>query len=257
MVGECVQLELATCESTNEELKKLASQGVVSRSSVLSKTQTAGRGRQGRTWQSDEGNLFLSFLYEIPSAVGAQEFRATWIPIIVGMGLIKAIRQFSAELGARAFLKWPNDLVFRRPESFAKCGGILCELVSLPDRRVAIIGVGVNVEHSPELGDRETTSLKSELVGATPLPSVAQLRDLLISHSFELLRELEVRGLVFLEKEFFRYSLNQVGENIKWSDKDSTSQGGQVAGLGSFGELIVEQRDSNGNPRLVSLFSVS
>src|SRR5690606_40107431 len=61
-------------DSTNEEAWRLADAGAPEGVAVLAKSQTAGRGRRGRSWESPEGNLFLSLLLRpaVPPAEAAK-----------------------------------------------------------------------------------------------------------------------------------------------------------------------------------------
>ena len=55
-------LSFASTDSTNEELRRRAKSGAPEGTAVVAETQTAGRGRRGRTWISPPGNLYCSLL---------------------------------------------------------------------------------------------------------------------------------------------------------------------------------------------------
>jgi BirA family biotin operon repressor/biotin-[acetyl-CoA-carboxylase] ligase len=109
--------------------------------------QTAGRGRLGRRWHSTPG-ASLTFSLALPLA------RADWsgLSLAVGLAVVEALDPEGRLLG----LKWPNDLILRSPETGPerdlhplgrKLGGILIESVSVGARRVAVIGIGLNIAH--------------------------------------------------------------------------------------------------------------
>lgn len=128
------QLELhPRLPSTNARLRVLAQAGVASFTTVVAGEQTAGRGREGRTWHSPpDTGLWMSVLLEAASNSGAGV-----LPLAVGVSVARALEEMS---GARIGLKWPNDLLLGP----AKLAGILCEAYGEADRRV-IVGIGVNV----------------------------------------------------------------------------------------------------------------
>lgn len=114
--------------------------------------QTAGRGRQGRAWQSPPGNLYVSTLVRLrpgdPPAPGLALVAAVALHEAVGAALPDA---------TALLLKWPNDLLL----DGAKLSGVLLERGGAH----VVVGFGVNVAHHPALGDRATTSLHAH--GAT------------------------------------------------------------------------------------------
>lgn len=116
--------------------------------------QTAGRGRQGRAWESPEGNLFASTLVRLSPG----EPPAPTLALVAAVALDEAVRlAIPAERARRLALKWPNDLLM----AGAKLSGILLERAG----DWVVIGIGVNIAHHPDLPDRRTTSLCAE--GAT------------------------------------------------------------------------------------------
>jgi BirA family transcriptional regulator, biotin operon repressor / biotin---[acetyl-CoA-carboxylase] ligase len=131
--------------STNERALEWAREGAPPFSVVVAREQTAGRGRQGRSWRSPlDGGLWISIILPTPrrGASGA-------VPILVGVSVARAVEEVS---GVRPFLKWPNDLLLSTrsgPAGWRKVGGILCQtgLGRRPDRIVA--GVGVNLRTPP------------------------------------------------------------------------------------------------------------
>ena len=109
---------------------------------VVARSQTGGRGRQGRGWTSPPGNLYASLLLIDP----APPARAPQLGFVAGVALARAVRGL---LGGdpRLLLKWPNDLL----HDGAKLSGMLLEGATLPDGRFAcVIGFGVNCRSHPE-----------------------------------------------------------------------------------------------------------
>jgi BirA family transcriptional regulator, biotin operon repressor / biotin---[acetyl-CoA-carboxylase] ligase len=121
-------------DSTNEEAIRLARGGEVGPLWICAAQQTAGRGRRGRAWASEPGNLFATLLTEAARRNSAQT------GFIAAISVVEAIRRFVP--GDRVRIKWPNDILI----GAGKCAGILVEQVS--DRLVAV-GIGIDLVNYP------------------------------------------------------------------------------------------------------------
>jgi BirA family biotin operon repressor/biotin-[acetyl-CoA-carboxylase] ligase len=123
-------------DSTNNRALALAQAGANDGLLVLAKTQTAGRGRLGRTWISPaESGLYLSFLLRPKAAM------PTWtiFTIAAGLATAKAIQVLT---GVKIGLKWVNDLVFAQQ----KLGGILTEVENRSTNETSlVVGIGINI----------------------------------------------------------------------------------------------------------------
>lgn len=137
-------LVLPRVTSTLDIVHELAEEGAPAGTVVLAEEQVAGRGRQGRRWHSPPGTgIWLGYLM-LPTSEPASGV----VALRVGLAVAAAV----GDLGARAALKWPNDVVLEN----RKLSGILCEARSARGRGWIAIGVGLNV-HGPlpaEVGDR-------------------------------------------------------------------------------------------------------
>ena len=118
---------------------------------LVAEQQTHGRGRQGRSWQSQPG-ASLTFSLAIPLAP------ADWsgFSLAVGVALAEALdpaggRDATGASPTRPWIgiKWPNDLWLMPPAGAAgegrKLGGLLIETVSAGALKLAVVGVGLNV----------------------------------------------------------------------------------------------------------------
>jgi BirA family biotin operon repressor/biotin-[acetyl-CoA-carboxylase] ligase len=146
---------VAVVGSTNDLLKERARAGAPAWSAVLAERQTAGRGRQGHSWASPPGNLYLSVL--LRPSLPADSWGV--LPLAAGLAVCEA----AGELEVAAELKWPNDVLV----GGRKLAGILVEAVSgARGMESAVVGIGVNVATVPaelpaELAGR-ITSLAAE-----------------------------------------------------------------------------------------------
>jgi BirA family biotin operon repressor/biotin-[acetyl-CoA-carboxylase] ligase len=130
--------------STNDEGLKLARDGERGPLWVTARRQTMGRGRRGRAWTSEPGNLYASLLLTDPSPA---EYAAQ-LSFVAALALHDAIAATAPSIAPRLALKWPNDMLV----DGAKVGGILVEGESGgAGLLTVVIGVGVNCStHPPE-----------------------------------------------------------------------------------------------------------
>src|SRR5262245_17515805 len=107
---------------------------------LVAEHQTQGRGRQGRVWQASPG-ASLTFSLALPLAP------KDWsgLSLAVGLALADALDPAVEGVAPRLGVKWPNDLFLRERDGGRKLGGILIETVAAGARRLAVIGVGLNV----------------------------------------------------------------------------------------------------------------
>ena len=115
----------------------------------MAEQQTAGRGRQGKAWQSSAG-ASLTFSLALPLAL------ADWsgLSLAVGLALADALDPATPGQPPRLGLKWPNDLILlddggRAAHIGRKLGGILIETVQLGPQRLAVLGIGLNIQPLP------------------------------------------------------------------------------------------------------------
>lgn len=134
-------------DSTNDEAKRIILSKAINPDNLIitAKQQTKGRGRVGREWVSEEGNLFASFIFDISKQPN---------PELYSYFCALAICDLLKKYDVKPELKWPNDVLVTNE----KIAGILLEKCS----NFLICGVGLNIDSNPEyLSDRKTTSLKS------------------------------------------------------------------------------------------------
>ncbi|MFV0438102.1 MAG: biotin--[acetyl-CoA-carboxylase] ligase [Desulfopila sp.] len=148
----------SSIDSTNRKALELAEQGADHGTAVVAESQSRGRGRLGRSWQSVPGKGLYCSIILYPNLPLVDFPRLTFA---AGLAVAEAIdRLYHLNTG----LKWPNDIYFGRK----KCGGILTESANLqassPSRRSVVVGIGLNVntaenDFSEELRMRATSLL--------------------------------------------------------------------------------------------------
>lgn len=226
-------------DSTNEEAKRLAGGGASHGAVIWAKNQTAGKGRMGRVWESEDGNLFVSVLLspecDLPecsqlSFVAAVATVDTLKPIIPGDEAIEA--------------KWPNDVLLEGK----KLGGILLESFTTidedgDDRQWVVVGVGVNVDSFPEETMFPATCLTSsgvEIISAKIVLSrfvynFIHRYDEWVNHGFDPIRQ---------AWEECAYGLNEameahVGDEVVSGSFDSIDEFGRLHVLQKNGKVEV------------------
>jgi BirA family biotin operon repressor/biotin-[acetyl-CoA-carboxylase] ligase len=157
-----------TLGSTNTEALALARAGEAGPVWVTAARQTAGRGRRGRNWVSEPGNLYASLLLTDL----AQAERAPELSFVASLALHDAVVALAPQLGSRLSLKWPNDVLL----DGAKLAGILLEAERMPGRPLAVvIGIGVNCAHHPDTTGYPATDLAAQGLTVTPELLLARL----------------------------------------------------------------------------------
>src|SRR3954471_9084196 len=201
------RLHLRTIDSTNERARALAIAGAPHGTLVTAAQQSAGRGRQGRTWSAPAGQaLLMSLLLRDPPR---------FLPLAAAVAVADVA-------GDGAQIKWPNDVLL----DGRKVAGILVE--GRPQERWAVLGVGLNVALRVE-------DLPAELrETATTLGLAA--RD--VEPTLERLLAALERGLAdgepaILESWRARDALR--GREVRWA-----AGTGRAAGVGGGGRLLVD-----------------
>jgi len=205
-------------DSTNARARELAGRGVPHGTVVTATEQSAGRGRQGRTWSAPAGRALLcSIVIREPPRL---------LPLAAGVAVAEVVDAVGVGTGApadrpAAQIKWPNDVLV----DGRKVAGILVE--GRLQEGWAVVGIGVNVavapgEFPPDLRDRAgTLSLEPAVIEPT---LAALLR--------ELERCVDAGAEAVLEAVRARDAL--LGRSVRWGGGT-----GVGAGIDGDGRLVV------------------
>lgn len=210
---------LSTNDSVLELLKKVNAPCVVSAA-----VQTKGRGRLGRTWTASNGNLFVSFVYEIePQRVGHYA-------IISAMAVLNVVRFFLPH--QKVQIKWPNDVLLEGK----KVSGILFEK---GPENYWVMGIGINVAATPKVEN--------------PLYEITSLADFNVQTNRLKVLEKLIYEFDSLEKTYFKSGFGLI--KSLWLDKaynrdkkvvirqNGTEFKGVLLGLDDKGALLIETKD--------------
>jgi len=213
---------LAECGSTNTEALAHLREG--GGPLLLSAArQTAGRGRLGRPWQSDDASLTFSLALPLPAALDLSGLSLT-----IGCTVADTLDPG----GERIRLKWPNDVFL----DGAKLGGILIETAPLQhERRGVVIGIGLNLEPLPAGADRSAfASGHAALQSLTPGATASATLDRLAPALRAVLADFETLGFGPWQAAFSRRDL-AAGQRVRVGE-----QVGVARGVSTRGELLLD-----------------
>lgn len=219
------RLHLRICASTNAVAKQLAENGAPHGTTVTAREQTAGRGRQGRSWVAPPGEALL-----MSTVVRPVSELHKLAPLAVALAVAETCEQLT---DVHAQIKWPNDVWL----DGRKVAGILVE--ARPDHETAqswlVAGVGLNttlrVEDLPQElhGTATTLGLPPDCDALAPL--LAHLDRWLGAESALVVNAWRGRDALF-------------GRRIGWSEGENECEA-VADGIDDAGNLVVEQADGS------------
>ncbi|MEW6660420.1 MAG: biotin--[acetyl-CoA-carboxylase] ligase [Thermodesulfobacteriota bacterium] len=219
-----------TLPSTNDLAKELGSQGAPEGTLVVAESQTRGRGRLGREWESPPGvGLYASLLLR-------PELPPTEMPQITLTTAVAVVRALRRATGVAPGIKWPNDLLVEGK----KVGGILTEMETESDRiRYLVVGLGLNVNNREFPPPLDLTATSLALAAGSTFHRPGILRAWL--EEFEALYDL------FLNQDFGRILEEWRQYNVTLGQTVTVRQGSrEISGLAlevaGDGALLIRQR---------------
>jgi BirA family biotin operon repressor/biotin-[acetyl-CoA-carboxylase] ligase len=198
----------------------------------IAETQSRGRGRLERLWESSYGGLWFSLLLRprMPSA------RIAPLTLVAGLALRQAVQDVCH---VKAKLKWPNDLLVYRHENWKKCGGILTEMSGQIEKAEwVVIGVGLNVNNalSRELSGRAISLFEAT---ETAWPR-GQIVDAFLNRFWDAYRCCSRVGFKPFQKEYWEnYFAPGEMTHLKTATGEIT---GKMRGVDAHGAILIESR---------------
>lgn len=225
-----------TIDSTNNYAKELARQGHRD-SIVISGSQSAGKGRLGRSFTSPKDcGLYLSMLLPSPARFA--------IPATVLIGGCVS-RALEGILSRRVEVKWVNDVIL----DFCKVGGILAEA----DSDAIIMGIGINVNTPQECFDSSMPHVSSLAIREGRQFSIPEVAAAIIGQVDQMTARLDDSAYLGDLLEHYRSRLVTLGREVKVCDSKGERIGRAVALL-QDGSLEV---DFGGNTEVLIFGDVS
>ncbi len=220
-----------TIDSTNDEVRRLSEGGETGPLWVRSLEQTKGRGRRGRSWLGEPGNLFTTGLFTL--TCGPAE--AANLSFVAALAVAEAIDPYVAP-GAVS-LKWPNDVLI----GGKKTSGILLESWHGRHGFHLAVGIGVNVRTSPEGIDQPITCVADHVAAGQPLVTAEALFEELRARFEDWFDVWASRGFGPIAQGWL-VRASGVGRPIIVRLPHETLEG-RFVGLAPNGALLVEQGD--------------
>ncbi|MDG2334034.1 MAG: biotin--[acetyl-CoA-carboxylase] ligase [Myxococcota bacterium] len=222
-------------DSTNRVAAGLAREGAAHGTAVIAESQTAGRGRLGRSFFSPpQSNLYTSIVLR-PSLDTAS---APTLLLAAGIAVAETVMEELGEEAADLEIKWPNDVLL----GGLKTSGVLMELEAEENRvSHAILGIGVNLnvgrDEFPEEFRNRATSLRAH--SGRLIDRVAFTRRL-FEKLENILDEHEKGGLDRLRPRFDAH-FHMLGRRITVAEINGQSVEGIAAGVAPNGALLLDR----------------
>lgn len=216
-------------DSTSTELQRRAAAGAGAIEVCLAETQSAGRGRRGRAWQSPlGGNLYFSLLRRFEAGMAA----LSGLSLVAGIAVVEAL----ADCGvAGVGLKWPNDVL----ADGRKLAGILVELGGeFLGPCHAVIGIGINLRLPADARariDQPAIDVASLRGGAAPSRNVLAAR--LMTRLIAALDRFEAQGFAAFAQAYADHDVLH-GRNVRVLAAGESREG-VAAGVDARGALVV------------------
>ncbi|MDP3789447.1 MAG: biotin--[acetyl-CoA-carboxylase] ligase, partial [Candidatus Omnitrophota bacterium] len=229
-------LTYASLDSTNDTAYKLAEAGAKEGTVVIAEKQKKGKGRQGRTWVSPKGGIYLSCV--IRPDIEPKEVAK--ITLVSAVAVCTAVREIA---NVAAMIKWPNDITI----GGKKVCGILTEMKAEQDKvNFLIVGIGVNVNTPASLLPKGAAALSGESGGDISKVDLAK----------RILEKMEYYTALF-KKEGFRVIRDEwrdLSETLSRHVKVHCHEGnieGQALDVDADGALVVRM-ESGFHKRILS-----
>lgn len=231
-ISDIKYIEYDSVDSTNSEARRLMQCGKLKPPAVLTaKVQTAGRGRQGRSFYSPaDTGIYMSIVTELPGDVDDIQL----LTVRVSLAVYDAIYDVT---GIKTGIKWVNDLYL----DHKKVCGILTEIVYCEaiDNNAAIIGIGINIsteDFPDELSD------KAGSLGIYGM-HIERLKEAILKKTTEYIldtgtRYPDARKLI----ETYKERSIVIGNKVSYA-KNGIAVEGTAVGIDEKGALIVELND--------------
>lgn len=219
-------------DSTNNYARQLLQEKAVHGTVVLAHYQKNGRGQVGNFWESERGkNLLFSVILHPGFLEAGKQF---YISKIVSLALTHVLNSYLPEVK----IKWPNDIYVGEK----KIAGILIEnTVKGTMLESSVIGIGLNVNQDKfESNAPNPVSMKQLLKKELDIMKILSSFLQKLNHYLQILRE---RRLEKIDTEYFQLLFRN--EGFHQYRKENQEFSARVAGIGSFGQLRLE--DPNGN----------
>nr|WP_321358462.1 biotin--[acetyl-CoA-carboxylase] ligase [uncultured Draconibacterium sp.] len=219
-------------DSTNNYAKQLVKEKAAQGTVVLAHYQESGRGQVGNFWESERNKNLLFSVILYPGFLDAG--KQFYISKVVSLALSDVLKQHLNDVK----IKWPNDIYVGE----RKIAGILIEnTVKGIALDSSIVGIGVNVNQEQFLSNAPNpVSMKQLLKKEFDIQDILKAFLQKLENYIEILRE---GRLEKVDAEYFQSLFRN--EGLYPYRKDGKEFSARIAGIGSFGQLQLEESDGN------------
>src|SRR5579885_487563 len=226
-----------TIDSTQNFATELTKKPHENGSIVIARTQTAGRGRLNRKWESPKGGIWLSVLLRSDFDIS----HVSLFSLATSLALAIAIEK---KFKIKPKLKWPNDVTINNK----KVAGILID-ASIETNKIdyLIAGIGINFKIEPKQVTKKITSKNTARYGITTLIEKDQMSDPAnfiqeFLYQLEVIHKKMITGAIKeIRKEWIKRS-STIGKNVKVITPTSTISG-KALSIDENGSLLISTKN--------------
>ena len=227
-------LHFEAIDSTNAEAHRLAQAGEQGPLWIAADLQSQGRGRLGRQWVSEPGNLYATFVFTLRGSA----LTASQAGFVAALAIRDTALALLPKKAPPVMIKWPNDVQL----GGAKLSGILVETVAQPlaGHITVAIGMGLNLAHAPAGTPYPAAALAHHGVNATPREGLDVLDG---SLSYWLSVWQEGRGFAAIRESWLKDAAG-LGQEFTAMVNNSEIRG-RFESLGDDGAMILALADGS------------
>lgn len=219
-------------DSTNTKAKQLAEEGAPSGTLVIANTQSQGKGRRGRSWDSPAGaGVFMTLLLK----PNMKPSHASMLTLVMALSVVKACNEITSD---SCLIKWPNDIVYNGK----KICGILTEMSAEMDYiNHIVIGIGINANtevFKEELEEKATSIL---LQGGIKVERAKLINRIMTQFEYEYDIFFRHQSLKEQIDEYNRLLVNRNRQVVVHESLKEVL--GIALGINEKGELLVRKED--------------
>lgn len=219
-------------DSTNNEAKKIAQEGVPEGTLVIAEKQSKGRGRIERQWQSPFGGIWLSVILR----PGFLPQDAPKLTILTAVAVAEAIR---SEIEIKADIKWPNDILI----DGKKVCGILTEMSAELDAvNYVVIGIGINANNNGFPEELKDTAISLKEAKGEKVDRLNLLCAVLEKLEYYYMKA-EKEGFCEIFEKWRSLCVN-LGSKVSITNINGSFEGTAVD-IDEHGALLVKKQDGN------------
>ena len=221
-------------DSTNTKAEELARQGAKEGTVIVADSQTAGKGRRGRQWDSPAGeNIYMSILLR-------PRFAASIAPMLTLLMAYSVAKVLQSEGFEDVQIKWPNDLVLNNK----KICGILTEMkLAGSEIDYVVVGVGINVNSREFPKELSQTATSLYLESGRVVERNLLIEDIVDMFYIMYQQFCTQQNISFIQKEYEDMLINKNKEVLVLEPENEYTA--YAKGINNTGELLVQMEDGS------------